>query len=229
MSEYQFTTDWFSTSICWWEAITNDLKPTRVLEIGSFEGRSAVYIINKIEGREGASLTCVDPWEDYWELESVRLSDAEKRFDYNTALALEGRNVTLNKMKGTSLKMLCKLIADDVPKFDLIYIDGSHMAADVLTDAVLSYPLLRKGGAMIFDDYAYAIDPVEAAKATQEPLKHPRTGIDAFAYFFGDKFSKYRFERRFEDGRVIDIEAECIAHTPGATTLYQLYLRKIAD
>jgi predicted O-methyltransferase YrrM len=37
--------------------------------------------------------------------------------------------------------------------FDIIYIDGSHDAADVLEDAILSWRLLKDGGVLIFDDY----------------------------------------------------------------------------
>jgi predicted O-methyltransferase YrrM len=207
----------------------DDLKPIRVLEIGSFEGRSAVYIIDKIKEREGASLTCIDPWEDYWELESIKLSEAEKRFDYNTTLALEGTNVTLNKMKGTSLKTLAKFIADGVPKFDLIYIDGSHMAADVLTDAVLAFSLLRINGALIFDDYAVAIDETETNDVLQKPLNHPQIGINAFGSVFANKISKIRIERQLEDGSFIDIEDEIRKKEPRFKTFYQMYLKKIAD
>ena len=37
--------------------------------------------------------------------------------------------------------------------FDLVYIDASHEAADVLADAVLAWPLLKPGGFLGFDDY----------------------------------------------------------------------------
>jgi len=39
--------------------------------------------------------------------------------------------------------------------FDYISIDGSHEAADVLSDAVLSWPLLKTGGLICFDDYEW--------------------------------------------------------------------------
>jgi hypothetical protein len=37
--------------------------------------------------------------------------------------------------------------------FDIVYIDGSHAACDVLRDGVLSWDLLKVGGILIFDDY----------------------------------------------------------------------------
>jgi hypothetical protein len=39
--------------------------------------------------------------------------------------------------------------------FDFIYIDGSHLRGDVLTDAVLSWQLLGRGGVMVLDDYEW--------------------------------------------------------------------------
>ncbi len=40
--------------------------------------------------------------------------------------------------------------------FDVVYVDASHMAGDVLSDAVLAWKLLAPGGIMIFDDYAWS-------------------------------------------------------------------------
>lgn len=56
--------------------------------------------------------------------------------------------------------------------FDFISIDGSHEAADVLSDAVLSWPLLKAGGLICFDDYEWWIDPA--------PERSPKLAIDSF-------------------------------------------------
>jgi predicted O-methyltransferase YrrM len=40
-------------------------------------------------------------------------------------------------------------------EYDIIYIDGDHHSHSVLEDAILSWPLLKKGGIMIFDDYMW--------------------------------------------------------------------------
>ncbi|KAF2420707.1 hypothetical protein EJ08DRAFT_529646 [Tothia fuscella] len=37
-------------------------------------------------------------------------------------------------------------------KFDFIYIDGSHVALDVLSDAVPCWPMLDVGGMLAFDE-----------------------------------------------------------------------------
>ncbi len=56
--------------------------------------------------------------------------------------------------------------------FDIIYVDGSHRAADVLLDAALSWRLLKQGGLMIFDDYLWRPDKPAAQR--------PQVAIDLF-------------------------------------------------
>ena len=56
--------------------------------------------------------------------------------------------------------------------FDFAYIDASHEAADVLADAVLTWPLLKPGGLLGFDDYEWHLNP--------DPEQRPGPGIDAF-------------------------------------------------
>jgi predicted O-methyltransferase YrrM len=63
--------------------------------------------------------------------------------------------------------------------FDFIYIDGSHMAEDVLEDAVLAWRLLKPGGLIIFDDYVWRLD--------HPPEKRPRLAIDAFYRFYANQ------------------------------------------
>jgi len=73
--------------------------------------------------------------------------------------------------QGYSHDILMDFIKDQ-RKFDFIYIDGSHMAKDVLFDAVLSDRLLVSGGIMHFDDYLWPAKLPEHHK--------PKKGIDMF-------------------------------------------------
>jgi predicted O-methyltransferase YrrM len=69
-----------------------------------------------------------------------------------------------------------------VDAFDIIYIDGSHTADDVLEDAVLSWRQLKPGGLLIFDDY-------QADGWNHElPRKTPRVAIHAFYLLYGVHF-----------------------------------------
>ena len=65
---------------------------------------------------------------------------------------------------GDSRVILPQLLFRD-HKFDLIYIDGSHESADVLSDSLFSYNLLKPGGVLIFDDYEWWWQQQQPVKA----------------------------------------------------------------
>lgn len=73
--------------------------------------------------------------------------------------------------KGRSYNILKNVFTEKVA--DYIYIDGSHLAIDVLSDAVLSWSILKDGGILIFDDYGWGIH-------TTDEKQKPKLAIDAF-------------------------------------------------
>ena len=70
------------------------------------------------------------------------------RFQHNTALTKQTSQIKI--IIGYSQDILPELSKES---YNLIYIDGSHRAANVLLDAFLSWPRLKPGGILIFDDY----------------------------------------------------------------------------
>ena len=141
-SPYVFTEGWFLSHYSDWENHLKALKGKpgiHALEIGSYEGLSAIWQLENILTDPGSTITCIDIF-DYKEIED--------RFDRN--IEASGISSKVIKLKGSSEKMLRGL---DVEKFDYVYIDGSHTPKWVLSDAVLSWDLLKKDGLMIFDDY----------------------------------------------------------------------------
>lgn len=57
------------------------------------------------------------------------------------------------------------------PKFDLIFIDGSHKKEDVVSDSRLAFQIVAKGGAIIWHDYRirdYRTDTLEVPEALRE-------------------------------------------------------------
>jgi len=217
MNNYEFTTDWFDNHKIFWNAVLQSIKPKRVLEVGSFEGRSACYLIESLNGVKDAEVTCVDPWIEYWEMDRI-MSEVEAKFDKNTALALATSSAKLRKIKGLSGKVLAKMLAENEPKFDLIYIDGSHLAADVFLDAALSYQLLRRGGVMIFDDYAYT-----KGENDGEKFRHPRSAIDAFMTVHADQMALMPFT--VDEGGIAKSLYD-VLKANGISSLYQVYLVK---
>jgi predicted O-methyltransferase YrrM len=154
-----FTNDWFTHNIPNFEKCM-DAAPAkqRFLEIGSYEGMSACWLLaNGLE--EGGYLTCIDPF----------FNDMRPVFEANIREATR-LNQVVSIMQMTSYQALAELIGRK-QTYDFIYIDGVHSPQGALTDACMSWGLLKQGGVMLFDDYLYP----------EEPTK---IGIDAFLNSF---------------------------------------------
>jgi len=184
--EYKFTKDWFSEAEKIWPLFI-PLLPARksFLEIGSFEGRSMVWTAeNMVE--HGGFIDCIDTWEGGEEHVAAGedMGSVEERFDHNRMLVEIKNRVEVNKYKGTSVQHLAHWLVEnpeDHPTFDFIYIDGSHKAKDVLTDACMAWQLLKPEGVLVFDDYLWG-NPRDA-------LHRPKIAIDAFTNIFGEELS----------------------------------------
>jgi predicted O-methyltransferase YrrM len=164
-TSYTFTSDWFSQNIKLWENILSGFKNQEVqfLEIGSYEGRSATWLLDNILTHPDAKIYCCDSFLGSIEHSNPAMYD---RFVQNIAPHKEKvvicRGQSHEVLKSTLLK---------TRRFHMIYIDGDHFPYSVLEDAVLCFRLLHPGGLMIFDDYEWTGYNVEHA---------PKGGIDAF-------------------------------------------------
>jgi predicted O-methyltransferase YrrM len=179
--EYQYTKDWFYWAPELWTKLIPMLPARKAfLEIGSFEGRSAVWTIENMM-EDGGTITCIDTWEGGAEHVSGEMSGAETRFLHNIAIAEKAhidRHVVA--LRATSLFALAFLLAKEkLNYYDFIYIDGSHRAKDVITDACMSWPMLKKGGIMVFDDYAWG--------SPRDVLYRPKVAVDAFTTMFAEE------------------------------------------
>ena len=179
-SEFLFTVNWFETTArSTWDWLIPQIKPRKILEIGSYEGASACYLIQRLAQEFPIEIHCIDPWISYYELSGYDMNAAESRFHQNTkhAIASVPHPVTLSVHKAYSKICLAQLLSQGYKNyFDFIYVDGSHNAPEVLTDAVLSFQLLRVGGVMAFDDYLW----FENLPYGKDPLRCPKPAIDAF-------------------------------------------------
>jgi hypothetical protein len=77
--------------------------------------------------------------------------------------------------------------------FDIIYIDGSHTADDVLADAVLSWELLKTGGLIIFDDYGWNGSFFAGSSARLPYELRPALAIYAFMQCYRYRFKVVHF------------------------------------
>jgi predicted O-methyltransferase YrrM len=185
---YAFTSDWFSADVPSWSQTLGPLRgraDLQYLEIGVYEGRSLLWVLENVLTDPTSHLTGID----------VKL---RPRLLSNLELSGHADRVTL--IEGPSQVELRRL---PLRSFDVVYIDGSHVSADVLSDAVQSFELLKDGGLMIFDDYTWVGAWVTMRGLLPDQLR-PRMAIDAF-------LEAYRYD------------AEVVLDS------YQMILRKVSD
>ena len=159
-----FTANWAGCHIENWRHVLQRFARTGadILEVGSFEGRSALVFLSILED---SRITCVDLFDR---------PGQEERFDSNLRQHAE----RLKKLKGYSTRVLPRLIAD-ARTYDVIYIDGDHTMSGVVADSVLCWPLLRSGGIVIWDDYRW--------QKHRPAIERPQKAIDWFLQAFGSE------------------------------------------
>ena len=190
MNNFEFTTNWFELNgKKVWDSLLPQVNPSKVLEIGSFEGESTCYLINELSKKNNCELYCIDTWEGAAEHQNreVNMTEVERRFDNNVKLALSisTNKIKFYKLKGKSDYHLSKLITENkFSYFDFIYVDGSHQAQDVLFDAVMAFKMLKVKGVIVFDDYIWFERKLPQGKDLN---RCPKPAIDAFTSIFFDK------------------------------------------
>ncbi|KAH7320417.1 nucleotide-diphospho-sugar transferase [Rhizoctonia solani] len=139
-SAYRFTQsqDWFSGhKVHWRYLFTLITSPApRGLEIGSWEGRSAVFTLTELCKSEGS-------------LHNLNTTGLRYRIIPQFSVP-------------ALMKLLNEATYESNPGYDWIYIDGSHEASDTLLDGELAWRLARKDSVIIFDDYRWDAQPLES-------------------------------------------------------------------
>ncbi|MDD2823001.1 MAG: class I SAM-dependent methyltransferase [Candidatus Daviesbacteria bacterium] len=170
-----FLYDWFSNNIPVWEKALKRFRNKEnllFLEIGCFEGKATLWLVENILTHPTSKIVVVDTFQGgedqiYF---GVQTNNLLSKFKTNLKSYIS-KNPKTSKViikKGFSGKVLRSL--ND--HFDFIYIDGSHIAKDVLEDIVLSWGLLKDDGVMVFDDYGW--------DRYKDETLNPRPAINCF-------------------------------------------------
>jgi len=178
--------EWFEGQRYRWEEIVEpffrDREYCRALEIGSWEGGSACWILEHLCGGKDNrnQLVCVDHF-DLMETDEGR----HRHQTFQDNIHSTGLANRVRLMPEFSIPALFKLMDEIVGRenlgFDLVYIDGSHRADDALLDAELAWRLASNRCIIIFDDY-------EWDQAEEGTIEHPKSGIDAFLSTHSEEF-----------------------------------------
>ena len=137
------TTDYFSINTFYWKEILKIIpRDFKYLEIGSWEGNSALFILTNFNVK---NVVCVDIWED------INFKDIQKSNYENYKKNIEEFLNKVKTYKGTS----DSFFLNQRENFDVIYIDGSHETDQVYKDIKNSWKVLNNKGVLICDDYFY--------------------------------------------------------------------------
>jgi predicted O-methyltransferase YrrM len=174
----QFTSDWHSHAIPTWEQYFSLLNwshetPLTVVEIGSFEGRSTLWLLDNLLGHPESRIYCTDLFDLHPTQPAEEKRALRERFDTN--IAESGHAAKVELFHQPSNTTLLELLHRGV-RADLIYVDGSHAAPDVLEDLVLGFRLAKVGALIICDDYLWSCEPT----GQQDLINSPKLAIDAF-------------------------------------------------
>ncbi|KAI0723597.1 glycosyl transferase [Earliella scabrosa] len=190
-SSYLFTStqDWFSfNEETWRELFKHVTAPhPRVLEIGSWEGRSAVFLLTELCGEDG-ELVSIDHF-DLMETEAGR--ERYRKLTHNLSLAGKRFRILDSFSVPALMALLTEEMSSENPGFDWIYVDGSHEADDTLLDGELAWRLARKGAVVVFDDYHWNREP-------EDSIHHPKRGIDAFLALHAGEYTILSSETQYQ-------------------------------
>jgi len=172
---YKFTQDYVTVNEETWKTVLGryvNSPNTKILEIGSYEGRSTIWFLENILTHETAEITCLDHFfcESFY-LNISKFAPKVRLVTNNSQIALRDKSFL-------------------VPCFDVIYIDGGHSAPDVIADAILSFTSLKIGGILIFDDYLWDdetfLDKGKVFNNEEIIRQQPKLAIDAFISIYFD-------------------------------------------
>ena len=144
----------------------------RFLQLGVYTGDATVWMCTHILTSQSSLLDDVDTWRGSDELahESINFEDV-----YNVYLHRVDEwsdTIVINRQSSTAY-----LINERTQnkEYDFIYVDADHTTVGVLLDGELSWPLLKSGGIMAFDDYTWGHE-------SGDPRLAPMVGIDLFLH-----------------------------------------------
>lgn len=139
--------DWFSKNISIWKfflpKIFSKDKKINYLEIGSFEGRSCLFIC---ENFKEANIVAVDTFKGKGK-HNIDFKCVLDNFLNNTNEYKDRLNLNITDSKN--------FFENNTEKFDLIYIDGSHDMEDVKADCENALKFLNDKSILILDDFLW--------------------------------------------------------------------------
>jgi predicted O-methyltransferase YrrM len=146
-----FSADWTHGRVDLWTPYLQHLvgrENVNALEIGCYEGRSTVWMLENILTHPTSRIVCVDPFlgGSVPDLPNEYLT----AFVANTLPYQKQVRIVQAKSREVSAETLLRF----APGYDLIYIDASHLPDETVLEARLAWSVANQGAVIIFDDYS---------------------------------------------------------------------------
>lgn len=163
-----YTEDWFTGHTDKLLKFANSYcdKKSKLLEIGSFEGRSANWFVENFCCHPESQITCIDPFTGSREHNQAQKLNLYDRFIENT----KKNSGKIRILRESSEFALPKLL-EAGEKFNFIYIDGNHTFDAVMCDAIYAHKLIEQDGIIVFDDYEWCVDSMPASQIPHHAVK----------------------------------------------------------
>lgn len=147
------------------QKILSDLKPSLIIEVGTWKGASAIHMANlSKELKMNSAIVCVDTWLGNWQ-HWDRDDGAGSHKDLNTS---HGYPTLYYQFISNVINLKCTDVIIPFPihsigacyffskkniQPNLVYIDGDHEYESVFLDISRWYEILAEDGLLLLDDY----------------------------------------------------------------------------
>ena len=148
-----------------------DKEQLKFLQLGAFTGDASKWMLDNILTGSYSKLTDVDTWEGSDEPDHKSMDFNDVYATYITKIK-EFNNVY--HFQENTQSFLARIYGGPY-RYDFIYIDADHTTVGVIVDAELSWPKLKRGGIVAFDDYTWQHE-------SGDPRLAPQVGIDLFLH-----------------------------------------------
>lgn len=178
----EFSNEWAKFNIKNWEKYLSHLKgfpDILFMEIGTYEGQTSLWFLRNILTHKTSKIVIIDPFHYPNPAGSTEKHDLIKERFFNNLGEYFEEDRILFYEEPSSFALAGLINSKLENRFDFIYVDGEHMAKEVLEDAVMSFRLLKKGGIMAFDDYEW--------KVARSKYGTPKLAVDAFLKVYANK------------------------------------------
>jgi len=151
-------------------------KQINILEIGVYKGDALEKFAQVfLDSEPNSHYYGIDTWEGSPEYVGIDFKEIEKKTLEKKANSPSKARIHLIKQEST---LALPMLLSKGLEFDIIFIDASHVAKDVLYDSVLCMRLLKEKGVIIFDDYLW--------EKLEPSLFTPKPAIDSVLEIYKD-------------------------------------------